>query len=57
MNIESVKYILDDDGKNCQVGATIDGQEMYVPMSEDNRHWQAILEWAKEDSNEIAEAD
>lgn len=30
---------------------------MYVPMSEDNRHWQAILDWSKEDGNEIAEAD
>ena len=57
MDITSVKYRLDDDGKNCQVRATIDGQEMYVPMSEDNRHWQAILEWTKEDGNEIAAAD
>ena len=57
MNIESVKYILDDDGKNCQVNATIDGKEMFVQMSEDNRHYQAIIEWAKEDSNEIAAAD
>lgn len=57
MDITSVKYRLGDDDKNCQVRATIDGQEMYVPMSEDNRHWQAILEWAKEDSNEIAAAD
>jgi len=57
MNITSVKYITDDDGENCQVKATIDGQEMYVPMSEDNRHWQAIQEWAKEDGNTIQEAD
>jgi hypothetical protein len=57
VDITSVKYRLDDDGKNCQVRATIDGQEMYVPMSEDNRHWQAILEWTKEDGNEIAAAD
>ncbi len=57
MDITSVKYRLDDDGKNCQVRATIDGQEMYVPMSEDNRHWQAIFDWKKEAGNEIAAAD
>jgi len=56
MNVTSVKYRLDDDGKNCQVKATIDGQEMYVPMSEDNRHWQAIQEWVA-DNNTIEEAE
>jgi len=39
------------------VTATIDGVKMSVPKDTDNRHWQAILEWAKEDSNEIAAAD
>jgi len=57
MNIELVKYITGDDGKNCQVRATIDGQVMFVPMSEDNRHYAAILEWAEEDGNTIEEAD
>ena len=56
MNIESVKYITDDDGKNCQVRATIDGQVMFVPMSEDNRHYAAILGWVAE-GNTIQEAD
>ncbi len=54
MNITSAKYneILGD--KN--VKAVIDGQEIFVPMSEDNRHWIAILEWVAE-GNTIAEAD
>ena len=39
------------------VVATIDGQEIYVPMDTANRHYTAILEWAKEDGNEIAAAD
>ena len=56
MNITSVKYITDDDGKNCQVRATIDGQVMFVPMTEDNRHWTAIQKWVAE-GNTIAEAD
>ena len=39
------------------VTATIDGVEISVPKDTNNRHWQAILEWAKEDSNEITAAD
>jgi hypothetical protein len=56
VNITSVKYITDDDGKNCQVRATIDGQVMFVPMSNDNMDWIAIQEWVAE-GNTIAEAD
>jgi len=39
------------------VTATIDGVEMVIPKDPANRHYQAILEWAKEDSNTIQEAD
>jgi len=58
MNIENAKYIKRL-GKNevFQVKATIDGEELWIPMSESNRHYAAILEWAKEDGNEIAAAD
>ena len=37
--------------------ATIDEQEVSVPIDTNNRHYLAIVEWAKEDGNEIAEAD
>ena len=56
MNITSVKYVLDDDGNNCQVKATIDGQVMFVPMDRGNRHWRAIEAWVA-DGNTITEAD
>ena len=39
------------------VVATIDGVEMVIPMDSANRHYAAILEWAKEDGNEIQAAD
>ena len=29
----------------------------FVPLDQDNTDYQAIIEWAKEDSNEIAAAD
>ena len=56
MNITSAQHTEDDFGNN-NIKATIDGQVMFVPISEGNRHYAAILEWAKEDSNEIAAAD
>ena len=57
MNITSVKYITDNDGKNCQVTAEIDGQGyMYIPLDPANRHWQAIQAWVA-DGNTIEEAD
>ena len=55
MNIESAQYIEVLDDKSIK--AVIDGITVFVPISEDNRHYAAIIEWAKEDSNEIAAAD
>tara|TARA_B100001094_G_scaffold315162_1_gene354840 strand:- start:485 stop:658 length:174 start_codon:yes stop_codon:yes gene_type:complete len=57
MNIENAKYIKRL-GKNevFQVKATIDGEELWIPMSESNRHYAAILEWVA-DGNTIEEAD
>ena len=57
MNITSVKYITDNDSKNCQVTAEIDGQGcMYIPLDPANRHWIAIQKWVA-DGNTIEEAD
>lgn len=39
------------------VKATIDGVEMSIPKDPENRHYAAIIEWAKEDGNEIQEAE
>ena len=58
MNIKSAQYLkLEFDSSPTSIKATIDGQVMFVPISEDNRHYQAILEWAKEDGNEIQAAE
>jgi len=58
MIVTSAKYTPDFMGQLTNtVVATIDDVEMFVPMSEDNRHYAAILEWAEEDGNEIAAAD
>jgi len=57
MEITSAQYVNDRDGNNSSVIATIDGVSLEVPLDPDNRHYAAILEWAKEDGNEIAAAD
>ena len=46
-----------DNGKNCSITAIIDGKALSVPLDPDNRHYQAIFEWAKIDGNIIEEAD
>ena len=56
MNITSAQYVLKQDGTNDNIRATIDGQEMSVPLDPDNRHYQAIQEWVAE-GNTIQEAD
>lgn len=58
MNIESAKYQTDEIKKgNAGIIAVIDGVTMGVPIDTGNRHYAAILEWAKEDGNTIQEAD
>ena len=57
MEIKNAKYIKSIPGNtNTAVQATIDGEEWSVPMNEDNRFYQAILEWVA-DGNTIEEAD
>ena len=61
MNIKSAKYISDTlpDGttENTGIIAVIDDVEMSVSLDPNNRHYAAILEWAKEDGNEIQAAE
>ena len=52
MNITTAKYNKD----NGSITATIDGQEMSVPLDAANRHYAAILEWV-DAGNTIAAAD
>ncbi len=56
MNITSARYLLER-GENAGVLATVNGEELSVPLDPDNRHYAAILEWAKEDGNEIQAAE
>ena len=61
MRIENAKYILLDstnaDSGNSMIRATIDGEELIVPLSEGNRHYAEILEQVAEGTLTIADAD
>ena len=57
MDISNAQYTVDKEGNNESIKATIDGFETYVPLDTGNRHYQAILEWAEEDGNEIQAAE
>ena len=58
MNITSAKYMADiKTGENACINIVSEGKLISVPLDPDNSHYQVILEWAKEDGNEIAEAD
>ena len=57
MKIESAKY-KSFDGKNVSITAIIDEENLIcIPLDPDNRHYVAILEWEKEDGNEIQAAE
>ena len=42
MNITAAQYNTDIDGNNTSTQATIDGQEMSVPLDPANRHYAEI---------------
>ena len=57
MAISQAKYYKNmEETSNEGIFATIDGQELIVPLDPANRHYQAIQEWVAE-GNTIAEAD
>ena len=57
MNITAAKYCrLNSSSPNVSVTATINGEELSVPMDTENRHYAAILEWV-DAGNTIAAAD
>tara|TARA_A100001391_G_scaffold167935_1_gene128402 strand:- start:96 stop:281 length:186 start_codon:yes stop_codon:yes gene_type:complete len=61
MDIQSAQYVQDESGQNSCIKLVLasmpnDVPYLLVPLSNDNRHYQAIQEWVSE-GNTIAEAD
>tara|TARA_B110000483_G_scaffold84697_1_gene104976 strand:+ start:52 stop:237 length:186 start_codon:yes stop_codon:yes gene_type:complete len=57
MNITSAQYDADMDGNNSGIQATIDGQEMSVPLDPANRHYAEILKQVEAGTLTIADAE
>ena len=57
MNITAAQYTLDRDGNNSSIKATIDGQELFVPLDPANRHYAEILRQVEAGTLVIAEAE
>ena len=57
MNIINVKYNTDSFGENTSVQATIDGQEMSVPLDPANRHYAEILKQVEAGTLTVADAE
>ena len=55
--ITSAQYMTDPlSGTNSSIRATIDGQELFVPLDPANRHYAAILKAVEEGTLTIQEA-
>jgi len=57
MNITSAQYIVDMDDNNSTIRATIDGQELFVPLDPANRHYAEILKQVEAGTLTIADAE
>jgi hypothetical protein len=57
MDITTAQYQADIDGNNSSVQATIDGQELFVPLDPDNRHYAEILKQVEAGTLTIADAE
>ena len=57
MDITTAQYQADIDGNNSNIKATIDGQEIFVPLDPDNIHYAEILKQVEAGTLTIADAD
>jgi hypothetical protein len=57
MQITSAQYMVDMEGTNTIIRATIDGQELFVPLDPANRHYAEIMRQVDAGELTIAEAD
>jgi len=57
MTITTAQYIADEDGNSSTIKATIDGQEMFVPLDPANRHYAEILKQVEAGTLTVAAAE
>ena len=57
MNITSAQYVVDIEGNNSSIQATIDGITMSVPLDPANRHYAEIMRQVEAGELTIQDAD
>jgi len=60
MNIESAQYttgMMDSDNTNTGIRATVDGQELHIPLDPANRHYAEILKQVEAGTLTVAAAE
>ena len=57
MNITSAQHTTNIEGSESSIRATIDGQELFVPLDPANRHYAEILRQVEAGTLVVAEAD
>jgi hypothetical protein len=57
MTITSAQYAIDMDGNSTSIRATIDGQELFVPLDPANRHYAEIMRQVEAGTLTIQEAE
>ena len=57
MNITTAQYTVNEIGNNSGILATIDGQEMSVPLDPANRHYAEILKQVEAGDLTVADAE
>jgi hypothetical protein len=57
ITITSAQYMADVEGTNTSIRATIDGQELFVPLDPANRHYAEIMRQVDAGTLTIEEAD
>jgi len=60
MNIESAQYttgMMESDNTNTGIKATVDGQEVHIPLDPANRHYAEILKQVEAGTLTVAAAE
>lgn len=57
INITSAQYVANPESENCAIKATIDGNEVFVPLAPGNRHYDEIMRQQSEGLLTIQDAD
>ena len=57
INITSAQYCANEQGQNCSIKATIDGVEVFVPLTAGNRHYDEIMRQVNAGTLTIQDAD